>query len=80
MPRDADRVRLQHIVDHAREAIALTDGRSRGDLDADRVLCHSSILIRLNDRCVSNSPRDSSGSRLQHEGKPIAPDHCEAEQ
>ena len=38
MPSQRDRVRLDHMVDHAREAIALIEGKSRPDLDDDRVL------------------------------------------
>jgi len=45
MPRDRDRVRLVHMLEHAREAIRLVAGRSRLDLDADRVL--SLALVRL---------------------------------
>ena len=34
----ADRVRLQHMLDSARESIALSQGRSRADLDKSRML------------------------------------------
>jgi uncharacterized protein with HEPN domain len=37
MPRDEDDVRLQHMLDYAREAIALSQGRARNDLDSDRL-------------------------------------------
>ena len=40
-----DRVRLDHMLEHAREAITLTRGKSRADLDSDRVL--SLALVRL---------------------------------
>jgi uncharacterized protein with HEPN domain len=40
-----DRVRLDHMLKHAREAITLTCGKSRADLDRDRVL--SLALVRL---------------------------------
>lgn len=36
MSRRDDRLRLRHMLDHAREAIAMTEGRSRADLNADR--------------------------------------------
>jgi uncharacterized protein with HEPN domain len=39
------RIRLQDMLDHAREATTLTQGRSRADLSADRVL--SLALVRL---------------------------------
>src|SRR3954447_25642232 len=34
----ADRVRLQHMLDAAREATAFARGRTRADLDGDRML------------------------------------------
>jgi uncharacterized protein with HEPN domain len=36
MSRNADWVRLRHMLDAARETITFADGRSRTDLDADR--------------------------------------------
>jgi len=45
MPRDRDRVRLLHMLEHSREVIELVSGRTRQDLDADRVL--SLALVRL---------------------------------
>ena len=36
--QEADRVRLRHMIDAAREAIAFTAGKRRADLDADRKL------------------------------------------
>ena len=41
----SDLVRLRHIVDAVREAIAFSRGRSREDLDTDRMLNLS--LVRL---------------------------------
>lgn len=38
-------IRLQDMLDHAREATTFTQGRSRGDLNTDRVL--SLALVRL---------------------------------
>lgn len=38
-------IRLQDMLDHTREATTLTQGRSRGDLNTDRVL--SLALVRL---------------------------------
>ena len=40
-----DDVRIRHILDAAREAIGFADGRSRADLDANRMLNLS--LVRL---------------------------------
>jgi uncharacterized protein with HEPN domain len=45
MARRSDEASLRHMVDHAAEAITLAQGRSRGDLDADRLLNLS--LVRL---------------------------------
>jgi len=45
MSRRDDRVRLRHMLEHAREACDMAAGRSRDDLDADRQLSLS--LARL---------------------------------
>lgn len=42
MRRD-DRIRLRHMIDAAREAISFADGRSREDLDMDRMLVLSLV-------------------------------------
>ena len=38
MLRPDDRVRLQHMLDYSREAIALLEGKTRPDLDRERLL------------------------------------------
>lgn len=45
MSKHDDGVSLQHMLDHAREAVALIQNRSRSDLDTDRML--SLALVRL---------------------------------
>jgi uncharacterized protein with HEPN domain len=45
MWRREDLVRLRHMLDHAHEAAGLVRGRSRSDLDSDRVL--NLALVRL---------------------------------
>ena len=45
MSRRHKGVRLRHMLDHAKEAVALTQGRTRSDLDSDRLL--SLALVRL---------------------------------
>jgi uncharacterized protein with HEPN domain len=45
MPSQRDRVRLEHMLEHAREAIKLTRGKTRAGLDNDRLL--SLALVRL---------------------------------
>jgi uncharacterized protein with HEPN domain len=38
-----DDTRLRHMLDAAREAVEFARGRSRADLDADRMLMHSLV-------------------------------------
>ena len=38
MSRRDDTVPMRHMLDYAREALAMMDGRSRHDLDTDRML------------------------------------------
>jgi uncharacterized protein with HEPN domain len=38
-----DRIRLQHMLDAAQEALSFIKGKSRGDLDRDRMLASSLI-------------------------------------
>lgn len=45
MTRHDDRVRFQHMLDHAREAVAMITGNKREDLKNERVL--ELALIRL---------------------------------
>lgn len=45
MPSRRDHDRLDHMLEHTREAITLTQGKTRADLDRDRVL--SLALVRL---------------------------------
>lgn len=45
MTRHDDIVRLQHMLEHAREAVAMTEGKERADLRRERMLELS--LIRL---------------------------------
>jgi uncharacterized protein with HEPN domain len=45
MTRHDDRIRLKHMLDHAREALALIEGKEREDLRRERVL--ELALIRL---------------------------------
>ncbi len=45
MSRHESLVRLRHMLDHAREAVAMLDSKSREDLDRDRQL--DLALVRL---------------------------------
>ncbi len=41
--RDDDRIRIRHMLDAAREAMAFAAGRDRSDLDTDRMLLLSLV-------------------------------------
>ncbi len=45
MSRHEDAVRLGHMLDHAQEAVAYCRGRTRSDLDSDRIF--NLALVRL---------------------------------
>ncbi len=45
MTQHDDTIRLRHMLDHALEAVAMAQGRQRGDLDTDRML--QLALVRL---------------------------------
>ena len=45
MPNQNRYLPLRHMLDHAREAVALAQGKTRADLDSDRLL--ELALIRL---------------------------------
>jgi uncharacterized protein with HEPN domain len=59
-----DRVRLDHMLDHTREAITLTQGKTRTDLDDDRVL--SLALVRLLEIVGEAAGRVSEETRALH--------------
>ena len=61
MTRHDDRARLHHMLDHALEAVALAKGRTRQDLDADRLLNLS--LVRLLEIVGGAAARLSSETR-----------------
>lgn len=68
MPRDRDRVRLLHMLEHAREAIQLVEGRTRRDLDTDRVL--SLAVVRLLEIVGEAAAQASPEARIRHPGIP----------
>jgi uncharacterized protein with HEPN domain len=45
MSRHESMVRLRHMLDHAREAVAMAKGKTRDDLHTDRML--NLALVRL---------------------------------
>ena len=65
MRRD-DRLRLQHMVDAGREAVRFIHGKTRGDLDRDRVLALA--LVKLLEIV------GEAASRVTAEGQRTSPD------
>ncbi len=57
-------VRVRHMLDHAREAVEMTEGRSRSDLDADRQL--NLALVRLLEVVGEAAARVPEDYRQQH--------------
>ena len=64
MSRHDDTVRLRHMLDHAREAVVLSRGRSRNDLDSDRTL--NLALVRLMEIIGEAASRVPEESRRRH--------------
>ena len=64
MTRHSDQARLRHMLDHASEAVGLVKGRTREDLDTDRLLNLS--LVRLleivGEAAARLSPETRNGS------------------
>lgn len=65
MLRDEDAVRLRHMLDAARDALAFAHGRTRADLDTDRML--SFALVRAIE-IIGEAAR-----RVSHEGRASCP-------
>ena len=68
MSRHEDTVRIRHMLDYARETVALVQGRSRRDLDLDRVF--SLALVRLLEIVGEAASRVSQEARLQYSRVP----------
>jgi uncharacterized protein with HEPN domain len=64
MPQDKDRIRLQHMLDHATEAMRMAFGRARADLDRGRQLDLS--LVRLLEIVGEAAARVSESTRRIH--------------
>ena len=56
MSRHESLVRFRHILDHAREAVAMVAGKTRADLDIDRKM--NLALVRLLGEAASRVPVD----------------------
>jgi len=61
MPPHEDRIRLQHMLDRAREAAAMVEGKMRESLDRDRSLNLS--LVRLLEVVGEGASRVSADTR-----------------
>ena len=64
MPSQRDRVRLDHMLEHAREVITLTQNKTRADLDSDRLL--NLALVRLLEIVGEAAGRVSEEECAQH--------------
>ena len=64
MTRHDDTVRLRHMLDHAREAAELVQNKSRGELDADRVL--GLALVHLLEIVGEAASRVLNDLRVRH--------------
>ena len=61
----ADRIRLRHMLDSAREALAFAEGRQRDDLDTDRQLALAVVkCLEIVGEAANNiSPETRDGIR-----------------
>lgn len=64
MSKHDDSVSLRDMLDYAREAVALIQGRSRSDLDTDRML--NLALVRLAEIVGEAATRVSKTRRKRH--------------
>ena len=59
MSRRDSAVRFRHMLDHAREAVAMARGKTREDLDADRQLNLSLVrLLEIVGEAASQVPKE----------------------
>jgi len=59
MSRHESEIRLRHMLDHAREAVAMAPGKRREDLDTDRKLNLSLVrLLEIIGEAASRTPVD----------------------
>jgi len=71
MSQSDDGIRLRHMRDYAAEAIQLSQGRARSDLDSDRL--YSLAMIRLVELIGEAASRVSAGFQAQHSQIPWGP-------
>jgi uncharacterized protein with HEPN domain len=68
MPLPKGAVRLRHMMDHAREAVALVQNKKREDLEADRKL--NLALVRLLEIIGEAAGRISKDDRTRYPNVP----------
>ena len=68
MPRDRDEFRLRHMLDHAREAVAMAGNYSEDDLADNRML--QLALVRLVEIIGEAAARVSPEAQARHSGVP----------
>lgn len=59
-----DALRLRHMLDHAKEAVALAQGKRQDDIEGYRVLCLA--LLKLLEIVGEAAGRVTSERQLQH--------------
>jgi uncharacterized protein with HEPN domain len=64
MSRNEGDIRLRHMLDHAREAVAMVSGKTRRELDTDRKLNLS--LVRLLEIVGEAAGRVPAEERVRH--------------
>jgi uncharacterized protein with HEPN domain len=63
MSRHEGNILLRHMLNHAREAVAMAGGRTRGDLDTDRQLNLSLVrLLEIVGEAAGRVPAEERGS------------------
>ncbi len=68
MSKHEDHVRLRHMLEHAKEAVSMTEGKSRFDLDTERQL--NLALVRLMEIVGEAAARVSSDFQDAHSNIP----------
>ncbi len=71
MTPPGDEVRLRHMRDYARDAVQLSTGRTRQDLDADRIFAYA--MTHLVEVIGEAAARISESTRNQHPEIPWRP-------
>jgi uncharacterized protein with HEPN domain len=70
MSRHSDLIRLRHMPDHACEAVALVQGKTRGDLANTRLLQLGLVrLVEIIGEAAARVSKDMKRSTLRFRGK-----------